>query len=153
MKKVLMPFVILLTVLSMLLVGCGGTPTPPVKSTNNLNKLVTDGQTVEQVYALMSDSLKSTSVLYQATKIEESTSGWGIVSKDGGFSAGETGAFQVLYFKPAKATAQSFAVFFKANAVIGKAWFSAQNSSFIENILQGKSFQSTTVTPTTTTTN
>jgi hypothetical protein len=138
MRRVLIPVVVLLTVLSILLAGCGGTPKPPVKNALNLEKLVTNGQSVEQVYALMTPALKDTSVLYQAMNVENTTAGWVISSKVGGFAAGEPGDFQVLYFGPVKSGGQSFVIFFKANAVIGKTWFSAQSSAIIENILQGK---------------
>jgi len=122
------------------LAGCGGgTPTPPVKTLINLDKLVTVNMTVSQVYALMTPALKATSILYQADSITQTAKGnWSVTTKQGGYGAGETGPYQALLFTPAKSGQDYYAVFFKADAVIAKSWFSPQGGVVIEAILQGK---------------
>jgi hypothetical protein len=96
--------------------------------------------TLEQVYSMLTPALKGTSKFYQAQKAVLGTSGsWTIASKKGGFATGETGPYQVLFFTPAKAGREYYAVFFKDNAVFGKTWFSYQYGIYVESILKGVS--------------
>ena len=133
--------IIAAALLSTLLVGCsGGTPKPPVKTLVNLDKLVTVNMTVDQVYALMTPALKATSVLYQADSIQQTAKGnWSVSTKQSGYAAGETGPYQALLFTPARAGNEYYIVFFKANVVMAKSWFSPQGGVVIEAILKGKS--------------
>lgn len=131
----------LVVLLSVVLTGCdGGTPTPPVKTLINLDKLVTINMTLDQVYALMTSALKSTSVLYQADLIQQTDKGnWKVSTKQGGYGAGEQGAYQALFFTPARAGDEYYVVFFKSDIVMAKAWFSPQGAVVIEAILKGQS--------------
>lgn len=127
--------------LSLVLTGCtGGTPKPPVKTLTNLDKLVEINMTTDQVYALMTTALKSTSVLYQADVIQQTDKGnWKVSTKDGGYKTGEQGAYQALFFTPAKSGDQYYVVFFKSNIVMAKVWFSPQGGVIIEALLKGQS--------------
>ena len=143
MKRLMLMCMSVAVLLSLPLAGCAGssrTPTPPVKTLIDLDKLVAVNMTVDQVYTLMTPDLKSTSVFYQAQNIELVASGnWKIVSKDGGYKADETGPYQALFFTPTKAGIQYYVVFFKDNIVMAKAWFTAQFGVVVEALLQGKS--------------
>ncbi len=143
MKRALCAGILTLTIALMTLVGCGGggTPVPPVSKLIDLDKLVMNGQIITQVQALMTPALQGTVTLYQAQTIELTGKGnWTVISKEGGFKAGETGPFQALWFQPEKTSSKSYGVFFKENVVIGKAWFDSRNAAIIEALLQGKSF-------------
>lgn len=152
MRKALALGTTILVVVSALLVACGGTPKPPVSNLINLDKLVTDNMTIDQVDALMTTKLKATSMLYQAQSVVQTTDGnWEVASKDGGFAPGETGAYQVILFAPAKGEDKYYAIFFKANVVMGKSWFDARGGVIIEKLLTGQPVV-VTLTPTTTAT-
>jgi hypothetical protein len=139
MKKLLISGIVIVTILSLLLGGCSGTPKAPVSNLVNLDKLVTENMTVDQVYALLKPALKETSTLYQAQSIELTTKGnWILTSKQGGFAAGEVGPYQVLFFTPTKAGSNYYLVFFKDNAVMDKVWFASQHAFLIKNILEGE---------------
>jgi len=139
MKKLLILTIAITTMFSLLMVGCGssGPPKPPVSKLIDLDELVTDNMTLDQVYALMKPVLKGTSTLYQATKVALTDAGWTVGSKEGGFAATEVGTYQVLFFKPAETGDEYYMVFFKDNAVMGKSWFTYQNAYFMEQILKG----------------
>jgi len=139
MKKLLTSGIVIVTILSLLLGGCSGTPKAPVGKLLDLDELVTENMTVDQVYVLLKPALKETSVLYQAESIKLTAKGnWIVNSKPGGFAAGEVGAYQVLFFTPTKAGSNYYLVFFKDNAVMAKVWFASQNAFYIENELQGE---------------
>jgi len=135
------PAIAILSTLILLLSACsGGTPTPPVKKLTDLDKVIINKMSVEQVYSLMTSDLKATSVLYPAQRVEEtSTDNWVVASKSGGFAEGEEAPYQVLLFTPAKAGTEYYLVFFKDDAVFGTAWFTAQYGKLVEKILKGES--------------
>jgi hypothetical protein len=138
MKKLLVLGIVIITILTLLLSGCSGTPKAPVGKLLDLDELVTEHMTLDQVYALLKPELKDTSVLYQAQNIELTENGnWKVVSKQDGFAAGEEGPYQVLFFTPAKAGADYFLVFFQNKAVMAKVWFASQHAVLIKNILLG----------------
>jgi hypothetical protein len=140
-KKLMAPSIVITMVFSLLLVACGnsGPPVPPVSKMVDLDKLVANNMTVDQVNALLKPELKSTATLYQATTAQQSADGsWVVTTKKGGFKTGETGPYQVLYFTPSKAGDKYYAVFFKANVVFGKSWFDLSGGAFIEKLLQGQ---------------
>ena len=139
MKKLLVSGIVIVTILSLLLSGCSSTPKAPVGKLLDLDELVTENMTVDQVNALLKPALKETSTLYQAESIELTAKGnWIVDSKKGGFAAGEEGPYQVLFFTPAKAGTEYYLVFFKDNAVMAKVWFSAQYAPMIEKTLKGE---------------
>jgi hypothetical protein len=139
MKKLLVPGIVIVTILSLLLSGCSGTPKAPVGKLLDLDKLVTENMTVDQVNALLKPALKQTGTLYQAESIELTAKGnWIVDSKSGGFAAGEEGPYQVLFFTPVKVGTEYYLVFFKDNAVMAKVWFSAQYAPMIEKTLKGE---------------
>ncbi len=136
---------IVTTVFSLLLAACGGdgTPKPPVGKLIDLDKLVTNNMTVDQVNALLTPDLKGTAKLYQANTVQQSADGsWVVTTKQGGFKTGETGPYQVLLFTPTKSGDKYYAVFFKANAIFGKSWFDPSGGAFIETLLKGEGISS-----------
>lgn len=141
MKKLLAPVTAIIVILSILLIGCGsGTPEPPVEKLFDLDELITENMTVDQVYALLAPELEQTSLFYQAESIEQTETGkWKITSKEGGFEEDEVGPYQVLYFPPTEKGTEYYFVFFKENAVMAKVWFNAQAVPLIEKTLQGES--------------
>jgi len=148
-KKIFITAAAFLATLSILLSGCSGTPKPPVKTALNLSKLLQNGQTINQVYALMTDSLKTASTLYQANLVETSASGgWVFHAKEGGYAVGETDTYQVLFIHAAKTGGDVFLIFFKSNSEFGSSWFNAQNAVIVETALQGKNIAGVTNTTT-----
>ena len=141
MKKFMGLGVALFVIFAMVLAGCSsGTPTPPVKTLINLDKLVAINMTLDQVNAIMTPALKSTSILYQADVIQQTNTGsWQVSTKQDGYAAGEQGAYQALFFTPTRAGDEYYIVFFKGNIVMAKAWFSPQNAVIIEALLKGES--------------
>ena len=139
MKKRLALNVVMMALLSLFLAACsGGTPKPPVSKLTDLDKLVTNNMTVDQVNTLLTPALKSTSQVYKASNVAEAADGgWSLASKAGGYAAAETAPFQVMLFTPAKAGDKYFAIFFEGNAVIGKSWFDANGGLNIETLLKG----------------
>jgi hypothetical protein len=136
-KKIAIFLVAILAIASLMLAGCG-TPKPPVKSAQDLDKLLQNGQSVQQVYSLMTDSLKNTSTLYQAHTAEQSSDGsWVISAREGGYSASETDTYQVLFFHAEKSGDEALVVFFKSNSEFNKSWFTAQNATLVESTLKG----------------
>jgi len=139
MKKILALALIVLVVMTGLLSACNGTPKAPVSKQLDLDKLVAENMTLSQVNDLMAPALKSTYILYQAESITSSGTGsWSVKVPKGGFAAGETGEYQVMFFKPEKSRTEYFAIFFKANICIGKAWFSGSYGLLIEQTLKGE---------------
>jgi hypothetical protein len=140
MRKFVALKVALFVLFAVVMAGCSsGTPTPPVNTLVKLDKLVAISMTQDQVNALMTPTLKSTSVLYQADVIQQAANGnWAVSAKQGGYAAGEQGAYQALFFTPTRAGDEYYAVFFKGNIVMAKAWFSPQNAVVIEALLKGE---------------
>ena len=123
-----------------LLVACsGGTPTPPVKKLVDLDKLVANNMTLSQLNTLMTPALKLTGTIYPATRVEKATDGsWIVMNKASDIKPGETAPFQVFLFPPAKATPNNYyAVFFKGDLIIGKAWFDRQGGAVALSYLTG----------------
>ncbi|MDD5190817.1 MAG: hypothetical protein PHE50_07230 [Dehalococcoidales bacterium] len=151
MKKVLALGLTALVLITSLLVGCSGTPKAPVSKQLDLDKLITENMTLDQVNALMKPALKDSYVLYQATTASLNAAGsWAVKVPEGGFAAGKTGDYQVIYFNPEKGKTEYYAIFFKANVYIGKAWFNGSNGILMQNVLQGKKIATDTTTTTTT---
>jgi hypothetical protein len=137
MKKGIVPLVAIILVLSML-VGCSGTPKPPVGNLEDLDELVTLNMTLDQVYALMKPSLRQTSTLYQVESIQQTASGnWRINNKEGGFAANEAGSYQALWFTPVKTGDEYYMIAFKGDVVMGKAFFVSTNAYYVEQLLKG----------------
>ncbi len=129
-----------LMVLSASLAACsGGTPKPPVKKLLDLDKLVMENMTLDQVNILMTPTLNQTGTLYPATRVEKSAKGnWIVQYKEENVKQGETAPFQVLFFPPSKAVPNKYyAIFLKGNMVIGKSWFDLQGGAVIESDLKG----------------
>jgi hypothetical protein len=138
-KKLVLLGITIVIMLSMLLVGCqSGPPKPPVSKLLDLDELVTENMTLDKVYDLLKPELAETSTLYQATSLELTEAGnWKVTSKQNGYAEGEVGPFQVLFFTPDKSSEDYYLVFFKENAVIGKAWFIPKTAAVFKAILQG----------------
>ena len=136
MKKLMVLGVAIITVLSMLLVGCeSGPPKPPVSKLLDLDELVATDMTLDEVYALVKPELKNTSTLYQAAGLELTATGsWKVTSLEKGETVGD---YQVLFFPPAKSGEDYLLVFFKENVVIGKAWFLSKAAAVMKAVLQG----------------
>ena len=135
-KTMLVSLVLLITCLP--LVGCGGTPVPPVDTATNLAKLAEKDMTLNQVYDLMSDELKATITTYPALGIEQTADGgWEFTGKGGGLAEDEEAPFHVLVFTPDPVGADHYMVFFENESVIGDEWFSYSSASIIERTLVG----------------
>jgi hypothetical protein len=138
-KKLVLLGITIVTMLSMLLVGCqSGPPKPPVSKLLDLDELVTENMTLDQVYELLKPELKQTSTLYQATSLELSASGaWEVKSKPYGYAEGEIGDYQVLFFTPDKSSEDYYLIFFKDYMVIDKDWFVPKLAAVFKAILEG----------------
>jgi hypothetical protein len=138
-KKLVLLGITIVTMLSMLLVGCqSGPPKPPVSKLLDLDELVAENMTLDQVYDLLKPELEQNSTLYQATNLELTATGsWNVTSKQSGYDEGEVGPYQVLFFTPDKSGEDYYLVFFKENAVIGKAWFVPKTAAVFKAILKG----------------
>ncbi len=142
MKKAIALGLTLLLLGTSLLTACSGTPKAPVSTQFNLDKLVTENMTLDQVNALMKPSLQSTYVLYQAQSAVLSGGSWAIKVPEGGFAAGVKGDYQVIFFNPEKSKSEYYAIFFKANVCIGKAWFDSRSGPLMEKVLKGEKISS-----------
>ena len=141
MKKIWVPIIAIIAVISIILTGCNSTPEPPVSKLLHLDELVTEGMSISQVDALCKPALRQTGTLYQAESVEFTAKGnWKVTSKEGGFEEGEEGPYQALFFTPTKEGTDYFVVFFKDGKVMDKAWFAQQGAYLIEKILKGESF-------------
>ena len=135
-KTMLVSLILLIMCLS--LVGCGGTPVPPVDTAKNIAKLIEKDMTLNQVDDLMSIKLRDTTTLYPARSIEQKADGnWVFTSKEGGFAEGEEVPFHVLVFTPDPVGADYYMVFFENESVIGTAWFTAPDAATIQSTLEG----------------
>jgi hypothetical protein len=138
MKKYFTPLIAIVLVLTML-VGCSGTPKPPVGNLEDLDELVMLNMTLDQVYALMKPELRQTATLYQAESITQNPANgnWIVSNKPGGFAAGEIGPYQGLWFTPTKAGSEYYMIVFKDDVVTGKAFFAPTNAFYVEQYLKG----------------
>ncbi len=135
-KTMLVSLVLLITCLS--LVGCGGTPVPPVDTAKNLAKLIEKEMTLNQVYDLMSIELRDTTTLYPAQNIEQKAAGnWVFTSKEGGLTEDEEATFLVLVFTPDPVGADYYMVFFENESVIEDDWFIYSSAVIIKRTLEG----------------
>ena len=135
-KTMLVTLVLLIACLS--LVGCGGTPVPPVDTATNLAKLIEKDMTLNQVYDLMSIELRGTTTLYPTQNIEQAAGGdWVFTSKEGGFAEDEEAPFHVLVFTPDPVGADYYIVFFENESVIGDDWFIYSSAVIIQSTLEG----------------
>ena len=135
-KTMLVSLVLLIMGLS--LVGCGGTPVPPVDTAKNLEKLIEKDMTLNQVYDLMSIKLRDTTTLYPARSIEQKADGnWVFTSKEGGFAEDEEAPFHVLVFTPDPISADYYMVFFENESVIEEDWFIYSSAVIIKRTLEG----------------
>ena len=129
---------LILLIMGLSLVGCGGTPVPPVDTATNLAKLIEKDMTLNQVYDLMSIELRNTTTLYPAQNIEQKAGGdWAFTSKGGGFAEEEEVPFHVLVFTPDPVGTDYYMVFFENESVIGTAWFTAPDAAIIKKTLEG----------------
>jgi len=128
-----------LVVSTMLLVACSGTPTPPVKKLIDLDKLVTNNMTLDQVRAIMTPQLQITGTIYPATRVElQSDGSWVINYRESDLAAGETPQYKVYLFPPSSAVPNNyFTIFFKNDVVFGKSWFDLQGGIVAESNLKG----------------
>jgi hypothetical protein len=139
MKKLILLGIAIVTMLSILLGGCqSGPPKPPVGKLTDLDKLVTENMTLNQVHELLKPELKENSTLYQATGLEVTAAGaWKVTSEQYGYPEGEIGPYQVLFFTPDKSGEDYYLIFFKDYVVIGKDWFAPKLAAVFKSILQG----------------
>ena len=138
MKHKTMLVSLVLLIMCLLLVSCGGTPLPPVDTAQDIAKLIEKDKTLDQVYDLMSIELKDTTTFYPAQNIEQKADGdWVFTSKGGGFAEGEEVPFHVLVFTPDPVGANYYVVFFENESVIGDDWFTYSSAAIIKKTLEG----------------
>ena len=128
-----------LLVVALAVIGCKeSSPRVPAETTADMAKLVHEGMTLDQVYALMSIQLKNTTTLYPAKSIEKELSGsWKLTSVEGGLSTEDEAEYHVLVFTPETAEADYYMVFFHNDAVIGADWFEPSVASKLLELLEG----------------
>ena len=127
---------VMLSVITAMLAGCGGTPKPPVDTTRQLQELVQVGQTFEQVQDLMTEALKERVTMYPAQNIKKQVTGnWEFQAKEGG-SPGDTDApYLVLLIEPDPASTTYLAVFFEGRTVTAAEWFDHTGAVVIQKLL------------------
>ena len=122
----------------LILVGCTGTPTPPVDRGEDLAQLVEQGMTLDQVYALMTTDLEEMTTLYAASNIEQQTDGqWKFTPELEGLAEDADVPYRALIVTPAQSGSKYYTVFFKNGSVIGSDWFSSSHAAVIKQILGG----------------
>jgi len=101
-------------------------------------KLVEVGMMLDDVYALMSTSLRETTILYPALGIEQQADEtWQFQSQEGGLSEDTEAPYHVLIFIPSQSGDKHYMIFFEEDSVVGDTWFSHVNASVIEQLLGG----------------
>jgi len=135
MKHQALLFGALVTVVGMLLAGCGA-PRPPVDSARDLQEVVEVGQTLDQVLDLMREDLRQRVTIYPAETIEKKQTGnWSFRAMESG-EIGDTDApYVALVVKPDPDHNKYFAVFFKEGKVIAGEWFVPAAAAVIHNVL------------------
>ena len=136
-KKVLS--IVILLIMCLLLIGCiGGTPKPPVDTAGKAAKLVQQGMSLDEVYALLKTPLRYKTTLYPARNVEKSDTGkWKVSSKEGGFAEDEEVPYQALIFQPDPSRQDYYMVFFEEGTVIGSEWFAYSGANVIIKVLEG----------------
>jgi hypothetical protein len=139
MKFKVMIGVLVLMIACLSLAGCKERiPVPPVDTAKEVAKLVKEGMTVEQVYALMVPQYKNTTMMYPAQTVEKQLSGsWKIGSLEGGMAESSDAPYQILIFLPDKQGEDCFMIFFEENELVGSAWFAPNAADSIRNLLKG----------------
>ena len=138
MKLVRVMKVILLLTVCIALIGCTGTPTPPVKTAKNVAKLVEEGMMLDEVSALMSVGLRETPVLFPALGIEQQADEtWQFESQEGGLSEDTEASYHALVFIPSRSGDNHYMIFFEEGSLVGDTWFSHVNAYVIEQLLGG----------------
>ncbi len=129
--------------MSLSLVSCGGgTPIPPVDKAEDIEQLVGNSMTLDQVYTLMSAKLKNTTTEYPALNVELAAEGnWSFTGTEGGISEDTEAVYLVLIFTPDPIGASYFMVFFEDGLVIGNSWFDYTNAMVIQKLLEGISVE------------
>lgn len=127
---------VLLAMVGAMLAGCsdsGGTD-----AMLKLEEGLTDGQSLSDVQASMSDELKVRTTIYPAEDMEKKASGnWVFRPKEGG-SAGDADApFQVMLVAPAVATANTLAILFDDEKLVDSVWYTPTSVSMLKKALLG----------------
>lgn len=138
MKRRITVNLILIMAMCLILVGCTGSgpPTPPVDKEKDLEQLVEQDMTLEQVYALMTTDLKGMTALYPAMEIEQQVGGqWLFIPEQEEVSTTEDSSYHALIVPPAQSGDKYYLVFFKDGSVIGSDWFSSAHAAVIKQIL------------------
>ena len=131
--------IVILLIMCLSLIGCiGGTPKPPVDTAGKAAKLVQQGMSLDEVYALLKTPLRYKTTLYPAQNVEKDAAGnWKVSSKEGGFAEDEEAPYQVLIFQPDPGKQDYYMVFFKEGTVIGAEWFAYSGANVIIKVLEG----------------
>jgi hypothetical protein len=144
MRKILALGLTMMLLVTSLLVACSGTPKPPVSKQINLDKLVTENMTIEEVNALMTPALKATYTLYQASQVTQNVGAWAVNVPEGGFAPGVTADYQVMFFHPDKGRSEYYGIFFKNGLCLGTGWFGSSGGQLMEKVLKGQSVTTST---------
>jgi len=138
MKKLLLILVLLITLT--LSLSCNSTPDPAGDSVE-LQRVVQEGMTLNEVYALMTPEFKSrATIIYPALNITQLPDGrWEFTPKEGSYPGDKDAPYQVLIIYSliySQSIAEGcYMLFFKNESLIEDAWFEYEATIDIEKLL------------------
>ena len=134
---------VLLAMVGTMLAGCSDSS--GTDAMLELQEGLTDGQSLSDVQASMSDELKARATVYPAEKMTRTASGnWVFTAKEDG-AAGDTDApFQVMLVAPALASANTLAILFDDEELVDSVWYEPTSVTMLKKALLGNIYEDTT---------
>ena len=112
-------------------------PAPELANTlEDLELIIINDMTLDQLYAAITPQLKNSSVIYPAQNIVRQSDGkWQFTAKEGGCPGDLDAQFQMLVFYPSPITEPYYMIFFNNQIIIHDAWFEYEAATSIQKLL------------------
>jgi hypothetical protein len=134
---------VLLAMVGTMLAGC--TDSSGTDAMLQLQEGLTDGQSLSDVQASMSDELKARMTMYPAEKMEKTASGnWVFTAKEDGAVGDIDAPFQVMLVAPGLASASTLTILFDDEKLVDSVWYTPTSVSMLKKALLGNIYEDTT---------
>lgn len=134
---------VLLAMVGAMLAGC--TDSSGTDAMLQLQEGLTDGQSLSDVQASMSDELKARATIYPAENMKKTASdNWVFTAKEDGTAGDIDAPFQVMLVAPALASANTLAILFDDEKFVDSVWYAPTSVSMLKKALLGNIYEDNT---------